>query len=181
MNFVRDFWDIVLDVVGFFQIATVIDSYEQGVLLRFGNFKRTLKPGLRWHLPFGIDEITTMNVKPGVMELDEQVCTTADDYKIACSGVLQWSVFDIRRACLDVEDVEDALSDIALGFIQEMVEATEVGRHPHERVPKGTESAHSETSSTLGYHCPQRQVCRPRGDKSLPPHQLGISHARPNL
>lgn len=125
MNFVRDLWEIVLDVIGFFQIATVIDSFEAGVLLRFGKFKRTLEPGLRWHLPFGIDEIITMNVVPGVMELDEQVCTTADEYKVAVSGVLKWSIFDIRRCTLDVEDAEDSLSDIALGFIQESIERTD--------------------------------------------------------
>jgi len=125
MNFVTATWDIIWQVLGWFQICTFIDEWEEGVLLRRGKFVRTVKPGIAWHLPLEIDEITTMNVKPDSMELDEQVLTTYDGTKIVISVNLLWSVFDIKKCIIDVEDAADTLSDIALGFVQELVEETE--------------------------------------------------------
>lgn len=125
MNFVRDFWDILISIIGWFQICTFIDEWDEGVLLRRGKFSRTVSKGIAWHLPFGFDEITTMNVKPTAMELDEQVLTTSDGVKIVISVNLLWSIFDIKKCMVDVEDASDTLSDIALGFVQELVEETE--------------------------------------------------------
>lgn len=125
MNFVRDTWDILWSVLGWFQSITFIDEWEEGVVLRAGKFKRVVTAGWWFHLPFGIDEIHTMNVKPDSMELDEQVLTTADEYKIAISVNLLWSIFDIKKCVLDVEDASDTLSDIALGFVHELVEESE--------------------------------------------------------
>lgn len=125
MNFIASTWEIIWDVMGWFQIATFIDEWEEGVLLRRGKYKRTVGPGIAWHLPFEIDEIHTMNVKPTAMELDEQSLTTYDDVKIVCRVVMMWSIFDIKKCTIDVEDASDTLGDIALGYVQEMVEETE--------------------------------------------------------
>lgn len=125
MNFIRDAWEIIWDVLGWFQICTFIDEWEEGVLLRRGKFSRVVKPGIAWHLPLEIDSITTMNVKPDSMELDEQVLTTYDGVKIVISVNLLWSIFDIKKCIVDVEDAADTLSDTALGYVQELVEETE--------------------------------------------------------
>lgn len=118
-------FDALWSTIGWFQCATVVEQFEQGVLLRFGKFKRSLAPGLNWHLPFGIDEIYTVNVKPTALELAEQSLTTWDDKRIVCRAVLMWSVFDIHKVLLEVEDAESTLGDIALGYVQEMVEDTQ--------------------------------------------------------
>lgn len=125
MNFVRDTWDILWTVLGYFQICTFVNAWDEGVLLRRGKFSRVVKPGIAWHLPLEIDSIVTMNVKPSAMELDEQVLTTADGYKVVISVNLLWSIFDIQKCIVDVEDASDTLSDIALGFVQELVEETD--------------------------------------------------------
>ena len=122
MNFVRDFWDVIWEVLGWFQVITFVDPWEEGIVVQAGKFRRTLKPGWWMHLPLTIDEIFTMNVKPAAMELEEQSCTTRDGKKIVCKGVMMWSIFDIRKAFEDVEDVEETTGDIAVGVIQEMVE-----------------------------------------------------------
>lgn len=122
MNFVKDFWDIIWEVLGWFQLITFINPWEEGIVIQAGTFRRVLKPGWRWHLPFGIDELLTMNVKPAAMELEEQSLTSRDDKKIVCRGVLMWTVFDIKKCFIDVEDAEETLEDISVGVIQEQVE-----------------------------------------------------------
>lgn len=124
MNFVTSTWDIIWEVLGWFQICTFLDEWEEGVVLRRGKFKKVAGAGICWHLPLDIDEIHTMNVKPDAMELDEQVLTTADEVKIVISVNMLWSIFDIKKCIIDVEDAEETLSDIALGYVQELVEET---------------------------------------------------------
>ena len=125
MNWVASAWDTIWEVLGWFKFVTFIDEWEEGVVLQAGKFRRVLKPGWRLHCPLKIDEIYTMNVRLDAMELDEQVLTTADDVEIVIRVVLMWSIFDIKKCILDVEDAEDTLKDIAVGFVQELVEETE--------------------------------------------------------
>lgn len=115
-------FDALWSLIEYFRFATVIDHWDQGVLLRFGKFKRTLDPGIRFHLPFSIDDIYTANIKPTALELAEQSLITYDDTRIVLRAVLMWSIFDIKKTLLEVEDYENTLADIAVGFIQEMVE-----------------------------------------------------------
>lgn len=124
MDFMRSSWDILWEVIAWFQICTFIDPWEEGVLVRCGKFKRTVGPGVAWHLPFTLDEITCLNVKPDSMKLDEQVLTTKDKKSIVISVNLLWSIFDIKKCTIDVEDAADTLSDIALGFVNELVTDT---------------------------------------------------------
>jgi len=125
MNWVSSAWDTIWESLGWFQLCTFIDPWEEGIVVRRGKFSRVVKGGIAWHLPLEIDEITTMNVRPDAMELDEQVLTTADGVKVVIRGVLIWSIFDVKKCMLDVEDAADTLGDIAVGFVQELVEETE--------------------------------------------------------
>ena len=124
MNFVASTWDIFWEFLGWFQICTFIDEWEEGVVLRRGKFLKTTGAGVCWHLPFDIDEIHTMNVKPDAMELAEQVLTTKDDVKIVISVVMMWSIFDIKKCVIDVEDASDTLEQIAVGYVHDLVEET---------------------------------------------------------
>ena len=125
MNWVASAWDTLWEVLGWFQFITFVDEWEEGVVLQAGKFRRVLKPGWRLHLPFGIDEIYVMNVRLDAMELDEQVLTTLDGVKIVVRVVLMWSIFDIKKCTLDVDNAEETLQDIAVGFVQEIVEEYE--------------------------------------------------------
>ncbi len=41
----------------------VVEQGEQGVELRFGEYTRTTGAGLRWHIPFPVDEVLIVNVQ----------------------------------------------------------------------------------------------------------------------
>ena len=122
MNWVVSIWDIIWEVLGWAQICTFIDPWEEGIVTRCGTYNRSVKSGIAWHLPFELEEITCLNVKPTAMELKEQSCFTADDVKVVAKVVLMWGVFDIRRALCDVEDVQETLSDIAVGVVHEQIQ-----------------------------------------------------------
>jgi membrane protease subunit HflK len=41
----------------------IVDAGERGVVLRFGKFVETTMPGPRWHLPYPVEEVETVNVE----------------------------------------------------------------------------------------------------------------------
>ena len=125
MDIFTGLWNILSTVVHWFQICTFIDPWEEGILVRHGKFKRCvgadrhLIQGVAWHLPFALDEITVTNVRPTALELDEQTITTRDGKTFVCRGVMMWSIFDVKKSMLDVEDAQESLGDISVGVIQE--------------------------------------------------------------
>jgi regulator of protease activity HflC (stomatin/prohibitin superfamily) len=125
MNFVKDAWEVIWEVLGWFQIITVLDEWEEGVVLQLGKYRRTVKAGWWLHLPLTIDEIHVMNVRPDAMELDEQTLTTGDESEIIIKVVLMWSIFDIKKCTLDVEDAAETLEQISVGYVHDLVEVTD--------------------------------------------------------
>ena len=126
-NFVSGFWEVIKEIWRWCEFITVLDPWEEGVQVRMGNFKRVVKGGWWLHMPATIDEFHTLNVRPTALELDEQALETGDKQEIVVKGVLMWSVFDIKKALLDVEDVEETLGDLALGIVQRYVEEQDYG------------------------------------------------------
>ena len=112
-----------MTIIGLFKFFTVIDAFEEGVLLRLGKYKRTVKPGLRFHWPFYIDNILTDNVVTDPLSLGTQSLTTKDGKSIVISAVVTWRIFDVRRTLLEVDGAESALYDVASGYIHEQVAA----------------------------------------------------------
>ena len=121
-NFVSGFWEIFKEIWRWCEFITVLDPWEEGVQIRFGKFQRVVQGGWWLHLPFLIDEFHCLNVRPTAMLLNEQALTTRDNKDIVVQGVLMWSVFDVKRALLDVENVTETLEQIAIGIVQDVVE-----------------------------------------------------------
>ena len=60
----RILWAIagILVLWGAFTSMYTVETESQGVVLRFGKFTETTKPGLHFKLPFGIDDVYVLPV-----------------------------------------------------------------------------------------------------------------------
>lgn len=116
-DFIADVWEWVI-------FWTVVDSYEQGVILRFGKFKRIINPGLRFMLPFGIDSPRTETVVRQTAYLDVQSLTSFDGKAVAISGIVIFRITDIRKFLLDIDEGETDMTNIVYGIITDWVEET---------------------------------------------------------
>lgn len=101
----------------------VINAYEQGVVLRFGKFKRVVDPGLRWIIPFGIDEVKYDTVVRQTSYLDVQSLTSEDGKLVTINAILIFTITDIRKFLLDIDDGETDLQNMCYGIISDCVEA----------------------------------------------------------
>ncbi len=95
----------------------IIQHYERAVLLRFGLFRRVLEPGFHWRLPFRIDEASYENVKPRTTHISGLSTTTKDGKSVGFDAIVTWSIVDIEKALLEVNDIQDAITDACAGEI----------------------------------------------------------------
>lgn len=104
----------------------IIDQYEQGVVLRFGKFKRVVNPGLRFIWPLGIEEVKYDTVVRQTSYLDPQSLMTRDGKSVTVSGIIVYEISDIRKFLLDIDDGETDMNNIVYGIISDCVEDTEL-------------------------------------------------------
>lgn len=126
VGFVLGTFDRILDwieeLIGFFQFLFVIDQYDEGVVLRFGKYHRTVKPGLHLIAPFAIEECMYDTVVRTTSYLEVQSITSSDGKPVNINAVLVYKIGNIKRWLLEVDDAEDALHDMTYGIITELAE-----------------------------------------------------------
>jgi hypothetical protein len=83
-----------------------------------------VNPGLRWRIPFGIEEILKDTVVRRTSYLDVQSLTSKDDVCVNISPIIIYKIGNIRRWLLEVDDAEDALNDVTYGIVDEEVANT---------------------------------------------------------
>ena len=69
----------------------IIRDYEEAVMLRFGVFKKVLKPGLHFKIPM-FDEVIDQHVVITTLSLDAQSLYTMDKQNIVVKGVIKYKI-----------------------------------------------------------------------------------------
>lgn len=99
----------------------ILRVYERGVRLRGGQYKETLEPGLYWKIPV-FDDVMVDNVVTRTENLSPQALETSDGKTVQVSGVLRFSIRDVKKALLEVEGVDDATRDISYLVLADLVQ-----------------------------------------------------------
>lgn len=115
--------DLLVQFIHLFFIATVVQQYAGGVILRFGKFHRIVEPGFHWMWPFRIEEALTINVVPETMPVGPQSLTTKDGVSVIISTVTTFRIVDVKTFLLEIEGagqvIEDAVYGIVAAFVME--------------------------------------------------------------
>lgn len=97
----------------------VVEQGEQGVELRFGKYTRTTDAGLRWHIPFPIEEALIVNVqKVNTVEVGYRVSernrTVTPVTREALMLTADENIIDIHFAVqYDIKDPKDLLFNVS--------------------------------------------------------------------
>ena len=98
----------------------VVRHYEEAVVLRFGRFHKTAKPGFHWRIPF-VDEPVEQHVVVTTLSLPPQSLYTKDKQNIVVKGVIKYKISDIETFMLEVYDAQDAISDMTQSNIKNII------------------------------------------------------------
>jgi len=98
-----------------------VDSAERGVVLRFGAYAGTTQPGLRWHIPWPVEQVIQVNVA-GVNKFNQQTrMLTADENIVEVDMVVQYRKTDPAAYLFNVRDSESTLNDVSESAIREVI------------------------------------------------------------
>ncbi len=104
----------------------VIDQAEQGVVLRFGKYSRTLQPGINMTLPRPFETLTKVNVSNVRVAEDRGHMLTEDENLVEFIYKVQYRIKDAKNFLFMVRDPETTLSQAAESALRESVGTNEL-------------------------------------------------------
>jgi membrane protease subunit HflK len=112
---------LVWGLMGFYQI----DEQERAVVLRFGKYHETVRPGLQWNPPL-IDEVIKVNTtKVRAVSLRE-IMLTQDENIVEVKLSLQYVINDPDKFVLKVREPERSLQHAAQSALRHVVGGTQM-------------------------------------------------------
>lgn len=117
MEWLQEIFERILSV---FPRIELITPDKLGIRTTFGKYVKVLPPG--WYMYWPLVQISDWAiVKPQVVDLRAQSVGTKDNKRVVVSGAIQYSVRDIKKALLEVQDYDKSLETLAIGIILEFV------------------------------------------------------------
>src|SRR6202035_1641430 len=111
---------VVLALVGGALAARIVKQYEQGVLFRLGRVQGERPPGFRLIIPF-VDVLHRVSLRIITMPIQSQGIITRDNVSVDVSAVAYYRVVDAVKSVVAIENVRDAIDQIAQTTLRKVV------------------------------------------------------------
>ncbi|MCW8827366.1 MAG: SPFH/Band 7/PHB domain protein [Gammaproteobacteria bacterium] len=109
-----------------FMGAKMVPQGSEWTVERFGQFTRSLTPGLHWIIPV-VDSVgNKVNMKEIVSDVPQQEVITKDNAMVQVDGIIFYQVLDAAKATYEVARLEVALINIAMTNIRAVVGSMEL-------------------------------------------------------
>ncbi len=89
-----------------------IDQYERGVMFVRGKFTGIKNPGWTVYFPI-FQKIFTVDIRTKAVDVPYQEAITKDNIPVKINAVVYYSVIDVSKAILEVQDYHNAISQLA--------------------------------------------------------------------
>jgi len=106
--------------VMFLMSIKVVMQYQRAVRFRFGKYKDTLQPGLRFIIPI-VDSVKTVDMRITTIDIPKQGTITKDNVPVAADGVVYFKVSNPEKAIIDIKDFKYAVSKYAQTALRDSI------------------------------------------------------------
>jgi regulator of protease activity HflC (stomatin/prohibitin superfamily) len=111
---------VALALLGLLLSIRIVQQYEMGVHFRLGRVIGVRSPGIRFIVP-GIDVLRRVSLRIVTMPIQSQGIITRDNVSIDVSAVAYFKVVDAEKAVVVIENVADAINQIAQTTLRKVV------------------------------------------------------------
>ncbi len=111
----------------------IADQWEKAVVLRMGRYNGLKGPGLFFIIPI-IDQVNSyIDQRVRVTEFRAEQTLTKDTVPVNVDAVVYWTVWDVEKAALEVQDYSKAISYIAQTDLRDIIGKHELADLLQER------------------------------------------------
>jgi regulator of protease activity HflC (stomatin/prohibitin superfamily) len=103
---------VVVGAVTLASAVETVDAYEKEALTVFGEYRSLLDPGLSLIPPF-VSRTYAFDMRTRVIDVAPQEAITRDNSPVTADAVVYYRIFDAKRAFLEVDNHETAISNLA--------------------------------------------------------------------
>lgn len=112
---------LVLAVIFLAKSVTIIRQAQRGIVERFGRYKETLEPGLRFIMPF-VDSLRyRIDMRETVLDIVPQPVITKDNVTVTVDAVVYYYVTDAQAVSYEVANFNVAVSKLAQTNLRNVV------------------------------------------------------------
>ena len=101
--------------------AKVINQGYEAIVEQTGKYKRTLKPGLNFIVPFLDTIVWEETTREQLIDIEPQEAFTSDSVQVKVDAIIYWKVKDLYKAYYEVEDIENALKNLVLTAMRSQI------------------------------------------------------------
>jgi regulator of protease activity HflC (stomatin/prohibitin superfamily) len=111
----------ILVVITLAKSIVIIRQAEKGIVERFGRFKETLDPGLRFLVPFADTLRARIDMREAVIDIEPQAVITKDNVGVTVDAVVYYYVTDAKAVKYEVANFFVAVSKLAQTNMRNLV------------------------------------------------------------
>lgn len=133
----------------------IADQWEKAIVLRMGKFTGLKGPGVFFILPI-IDKVDNyIDQRVRVTEFKAEQTLTKDTVPVNVDAVVYWTVWDVQKAAMEVQEYETAISYIAQTGLRDAIGKHELAELLQERdkVAESLQQILDEHTSPWGITC----------------------------
>lgn len=104
---------ILVGLVVFWKMFIIVEMREEVIMERLGKYKRTLKPGLHFLIPFVDRPAYRQEMREQVIDVPPQRCITKDNIEVEVDGLVYLKVMDSYKASYGINNYRIAAINLA--------------------------------------------------------------------
>ncbi len=111
---------VLLALLSFALSVRIVKQYEQGVLFRLGRLQGSRAPGFTLIIPV-VDVLRRVSLRIVTLPIQSQGIITRDNVSVDVSAVAYYKVVDAVKSVVAIENVRDAIDQIAQTTLRKVV------------------------------------------------------------
>ena len=111
---------VLLALLGFGLSVRIVKQYEQGVVFRLGRLRGSRAPGFQLIVPV-VDVLRRVSLRIVTLPIQSQGIITRDNVSVDVSAVAYYKVVDAVKSVVAIENVRDAIDQIAQTTLRKVV------------------------------------------------------------
>lgn len=104
---------VILLYIIFTRLFIIVEMREEVIQERLGKYKKTLKPGFHFMIPFVDRAAYHQEMREQVIDVPSQTCITKDNIEVAVDGLVYLKVMDSHKASYGISNYKAAAVNLA--------------------------------------------------------------------